>query len=415
MSQFAYFRKLFPLLFLVFLDSLSYFMVIPVLLHLFFDPGIGLLPSETTQAFRQSLTGITISLSTFAAIISAPLMGTLSDQWGRKKVMLSCLGLMAIGFILPIIGIVSHQLFYVIAGRLIAGIGSSCQPVAQAAIADICQQFEEKLAVRQKAVFLGWASIAMTLSLIVGPALGGYLSDPAVATGFNPTTPYYAALVLVMLNAMLLWRFQETLVSQKIEGVLSVKNLILELPKVVRDYRLGIWLFTFFMMELGWSQYYNVVLLYLRSTYHYTVLQNSHFGTYLGICMALGLWFVYPSWIKKVSVFPCLQISLGGMLISLAACTLFPEASIQWIFGAIAAVFQGMVHISLLTLISQAVPTAQQGRVMGYTSTLLFSAWLLTAFFSGFLMSLLVLLPFALAALAIAASFYGVSRLKSFF
>src|SRR3990167_7430536 len=140
-----HFRRLFPLLLLIFIDSFSYFVVIPVLFELFFSAHYGILPKSTTLATRDFLTGFTICLSTVAALIASPFVWNLSDKYGRKKTLLICLVTIISGFLLPIIGIVKKSLLLILLGRTLSGIGSSSQPVAQAAVADLCHDDQKAL------------------------------------------------------------------------------------------------------------------------------------------------------------------------------------------------------------------------------------------------------------------------------
>ena len=117
-----HFLRLFPLLLLIFIDSFSYFVVIPVLLQLFFHNHFGLLAANVTQTTRDTLTGITISLSPLAALFAAPIVGALSDKYGRKKTLIGCVLAVSVGFLLPILGILQKNLYLILAGRLMAGV-----------------------------------------------------------------------------------------------------------------------------------------------------------------------------------------------------------------------------------------------------------------------------------------------------
>lgn len=196
------FRRLFPLLLLIFVDSLSYFVVIPVLMRLFYGDHTSILSHNTSMMMRDVLTGVTIALSPLATLLSAPFIGNASDHYGRKKTLLGCLCCVLIGFALPIMGIMQKSVALIMMGRFIAGIGSASQSIAQAAVADLCHE-------KDKARMLGNIALMMTLALIVGPLVGGYLSDVNLSHAFGLTTPYFFALILSVLNiGLLLFFFQ---------------------------------------------------------------------------------------------------------------------------------------------------------------------------------------------------------------
>lgn len=387
-------KRLTPLLLLIFIDSFSYFVVIPILLQLFFQDSFGLLPSDTTLTQRNLLTSFAISISTFAALISAPFIGSLSDKYGRKITLLTCLSIMAFGFLLPIIGFYKKSIVLILLGRTVSGIGSVSQPVAQAAVADICDH-------KEKSIALSWIAMMMTLPLIVGPLVGGYLSNNHLVSWFGITTPYWMAFLLSIINfALIIFYFKETLNRGLASKTESIFTTIAKLKNVAQRYRIGALLLAFFLMELAWSQYYQASPLFLTHAAHYTAQQVGLFHAYLGIIMTLSLLVVYP--LLNRYIVPK-RLALHGtllVLLGLMGCTLFPSAPFQWAFASLVAMFAGCTYVSLLTCISNQTPPNQQGFIMGYTSTILFLAWMLTGFGSGWLISIKLLLPFYVATLA---------------
>tara|TARA_R110000868_G_scaffold10639_4_gene51670 strand:- start:78470 stop:79702 length:1233 start_codon:yes stop_codon:yes gene_type:complete len=389
-------RRLIPLLLLIFIDSVSYFIVIPVFLQLFYDPSYGLLSADVSNTTRNVLVGSAIALSKLAALIAAPLIGSLSDHLGRKKTLLICLASIIVGFALPILGIWQKSITLILLGRLISGIGTASQPIAQAAVADLATG-------KRKSYFLSLIAIMMTLSIIVGPLAGGYLSDKHLVAWFSIATPYWAAFLLSIISFMLISIFfRETRSSDMRKQMLSVWDVLTGLPKAIKQYRIGVLLLLFFCLELGWSQYYQGILLILHSNFHYTAQQIANFNAYMGVLMVLGLLILYPLFIQFLNVKTIMTLSMSLVTIGLIACSVFHNtASSQWIWVSLVAIFTGSAYVSLLTLISNRVSATQQGWAMGYTSTLLFSAWVITGFASGWLVSLHMHLPLYIAATAL--------------
>lgn len=396
-------KRLFPLLLLIFIDSFSYFVVIPVLLELFFNPHYGLLPANASVATRDFLTGFTIALSTVAALIAAPFVGNFSDHYGRKKTLLICLVSIFFGFFLPIIGIMTKHLSLILLGRLLSGIGSSSQPVAQAAVADLCKDDE-------KSLFLSFIALMMTLPIILGPLAGGYLSDSHLVSWFNATTPYCLAAAISLVSFfIILFFFQETMQSRMRAQMLSVREVIIGLKQAIKAHHIGLLLLVFFCVELGWSQYYQSVSLILSQQFHYSIQQVSLYNALMGIFMSGGLLFLYPIWMKYASTQKIMFYSTILAFTGLLSCAIFP--SVQYIFVWMVAIFTGTAYVSLLTLISNRVPATHQGWIMGYTSTILFLAWMITAFNGGWLVSVHATLPLWVAAGALLIGVISAQRL----
>ncbi len=168
-------KRLIPLFLLIFIDSLAYFIVIPALLRLYFNSDHSILPANTSMIVRNMLYSATVALSSLAFIISSPIVGKLSDRFGRRITLFYALLAAFFGFLLPIIGILTGHLSLVLIGRFIAGASTSSQPVAQAAVSDFTTG-------KTKAFYFSLIAVAMTLAMVIGPIAGGYLSDPKLVS-----------------------------------------------------------------------------------------------------------------------------------------------------------------------------------------------------------------------------------------
>jgi len=398
-------RKLLPLLLLIFIDSFSYFIVIPVLLQLFFNHQYHLIPDTTSLKNREILIGLVIGTSSLATLISAPIIGYLSDRYGRKKILGVCLLSVSLGFALPILGIIHNLLFLIILGRFLAGLGSASQAIAQASVADIYQDQDknnsQKKSINKSRAF-GLIALMMTLPIILGPFAGGYLSDPNIISWLDIKTPYYFSLGLSLLNFFLLILFfRETLnlnqtSNQNLKTNLKLKassqkfpanifNLFWQLKFSIKTYSIGLFVFLFFSLEFVWSFYYQTISLFLSQKFLYSAQKISLFYTLMGLVMSLGLVLIYPVLIKFFKIKNIMITSFILVISSLFISFLFKQIpETQWVFSPIISIFTGITYVSLVSLISEKIPDDQQGWIMGYLSTLLFLAWMMTGFLSGF-------------------------------
>jgi DHA1 family tetracycline resistance protein-like MFS transporter len=162
------------------LDMLAVGMIVPVLPKLV----ASFLGDDTAKAARMyGLFGTVWALMQF---IFAPVLGTMSDRFGRRPiVLLSNFGL-GLDYILMAL---APTLSWLFVGRVISGITAASVPAASAYIADVTP--EEK---RAKA--FGMLGAAFGLGFIVGPALGGLLG------GISPRLPFWVAAALSLANAM---------------------------------------------------------------------------------------------------------------------------------------------------------------------------------------------------------------------
>ena len=179
------YRQLIPLLLIIFIDSMGYFIAIPILVRVI-GPESELLAFSVTETTRNLLFSLALAIMPLAAIISRPLIGYYSDRFGRKKILAYCLMGSGVGFLLPVLGFAINSFAIVVLGRLVSGVTASSQAIAQAAITDIT-------AGKRKAFFLSMNALCMTLAMAGGSTLGGVLSDHNLVAWFSNSTPFLVA------------------------------------------------------------------------------------------------------------------------------------------------------------------------------------------------------------------------------
>jgi MFS transporter, DHA1 family, tetracycline resistance protein len=163
----------------VLLDMLALGVIVPVLpkLIIHFEQG------DMSMAARQ--TGIFAFVWAAMQFVFAPVMGALSDRFGRRPVvLLSNFGL-GCDYILMA---VSPTLSWLFLGRVISGITSASFPTANAYIADVTPE-------SGRAAKFGMLGAAFGLGFIIGPAIGGMLG------GMGLRYPFWAAAGLSLANA----------------------------------------------------------------------------------------------------------------------------------------------------------------------------------------------------------------------
>jgi DHA1 family tetracycline resistance protein-like MFS transporter len=117
--------------------------------------------------------------------IFAPLIGNLSDRYGRRPVLLSSL----LGFSVDyLFSAFAPTIWWLFVGRIVAGITGASFTTASAYIADISEP-------EKRAANFGMVGVAFGLGFIIGPIIGGMLGD------YNIHYPFIAAAALALLNA----------------------------------------------------------------------------------------------------------------------------------------------------------------------------------------------------------------------
>ena len=198
-----------PLLLVLFIDGMGLGLVIPVLNGLIFDPNSQFLPAnDFSPLMHNVIYGAIISIFMLCWFFGAAVLGDLSDQIGRKKSLIICLLGAFLSYLLSAWAVNASSLTLLLLGRVIAGVTSGSQPIAQAAIIDLSTP-------ETKARNLGFILLSLSLGFIFGPLFGGLLSDKNISPYFNFATPFYFATLISFINIVFLYLFfNETFVSK---------------------------------------------------------------------------------------------------------------------------------------------------------------------------------------------------------
>ena len=152
------------------LDIVAMGIVIPVLPHLI-EEFVG------SNARAGLLNGVFVALWAGAQFLASPVIGSLSDQYGRRPVILiSCAGL-AVDYALMAL---APNLWWLAVGRLIAGVTSSSFTTIYAYMADITEP-------AKRARAYGLIGAAFSGGFVLGPVMGGFLGE------FGPRVPFWVA------------------------------------------------------------------------------------------------------------------------------------------------------------------------------------------------------------------------------
>ena len=164
----------------VLLDVIGFGIIMPVLPDLLetINP-VG--PSENSKVAGYLLFSYAVLQFFFA-----PVLGNLSDRFGRRRVLLVSLFAYAVNYL--IMGLAT-TLWVLFIGRVLTGIASATYATANAVIADITDPEE-------RAQNFGLLGMAFGIGFIIGPALGGALGD------WDVRAPFFLAAVLAFANTL---------------------------------------------------------------------------------------------------------------------------------------------------------------------------------------------------------------------
>ncbi len=155
----------------VLVDMLGLTLVIPFLTY--FIQDLAAADGITDVGSRDFWVGVTIAIYSFAQFLFTPILGSLSDRLGRRPILM--FGLLSNSVFFIVFGL-SSSLTMALVARFLAGAGNGSIAVTKAYIGDISEP--EKIPAR-----MGMIGAAFGLGFMIGPFIGGVLSDPANSIG----------------------------------------------------------------------------------------------------------------------------------------------------------------------------------------------------------------------------------------
>ncbi|KIN73613.1 putative tetracycline resistance protein, class C [Sulfitobacter guttiformis KCTC 32187] len=165
------------------IDAMGIGLIVPVMPDLIQEVGGGTLAEAAIWG------GILSTTFAVMQFLFGPLMGGLSDRFGRRPVLLTALVVMALDYVLMAL---AGALWVLLLGRVIGGITAATQSTATAYIADISAPHE-------RAARFGLVGASFGAGFVLGPLLGGLLAE------YGTRAPFWVAAALAAGNALLGW------------------------------------------------------------------------------------------------------------------------------------------------------------------------------------------------------------------
>jgi DHA1 family tetracycline resistance protein-like MFS transporter len=323
--------------------------------------GFGIILPVLPQLIMQ-LTGVTIDraavyggwLSFVYALMQffcAPVLGNLSDRFGRRPVIL--FALVALGCDYFIMGF-APVVAWLFIGRTIAGMAGASFTPAYAYLADITEP-------AKRAQSFGLMGAAFGLGFIAGPAIGGLLGN------LGPRAPFFTAGVIALANATLgFFALPESLPLQSRRPFDWLRaNPLGTLLQMRRYPAVLLMLGALFLWQLGHQVLPSTWAFYTIARFHWTSAQVGYSLAFVGTLMALAqgvLTRVLIPWLGGER-----RAALVGMLAAVLAYVGYAGVSQGWMMYVVALTtfFFALTYPSMNALASQQIPANAQGELQG--------------------------------------------------
>jgi DHA1 family tetracycline resistance protein-like MFS transporter len=337
-------ERLIPIFIVVFVDILGFSIILPLLPYYV----------REINAAGASV-GPLIASYSLCQFIAAPILGNLSDTYGRRPVLLYSQFGSLLGFIL--LGLAIHlpyPLAWLFAGRMIDGLSGGNLTVAQAYISDITEP-------RERAKTFGMIiGVSFGLGFTIGPGLGAIISHRFG----HSVTAYLAAffsLSSIIATFFLLPETQRRLDEARVRGLAMYTRVV----DYLRIAELRPLLAVFFFMSLPFTIYTTMFALYAQTHLGFDERQAGYFLTLVGLLGVVWQGGLIGPIVKRFGEYKSLMV---GLVASAAGLYYVTAVDVWWklIFVAILFSFgHSVARPSLTSLIAQAAPPDRRGGVFG--------------------------------------------------
>lgn len=378
-------NSLYSLLFTIFNDSLGWGIVLTIFAPLFFDPSKGLLVG-VSDALRNIVLGLFIGSYAITQFFAMPLIGALSDHFGRKKILQwTILGAMA-SFALSALAIRWNSLFVLFLARLAAGFFSGNASTAQASVADMSTE-------TTKAKNLSLTSMVASIAWIAGPPLGGFLAMSQWVAWFDFSTPFWFLTLSFLLN--FIWVNKSYVETYEKKGKHDWKQEIKDLATLSKIPQMKGWLFVAFFFYFGWFFYVLFYPTFLVQEFQFGPREIGLFSAYLSVFWMVGS-FCVNRWLGGEKVAPSSIIVIAFPLLAFLLFFAALETSVvAWsVFFPFLAFCGSMVWIHIMALTSNLAGEKNQGKSFGLLQSLSSLALFVAPLWTGFLAAYNIHLPF---------------------
>ena len=332
----------------VFIDLVGFGIVIQVLPHYVEGTKFNATPRTV---------GILFASYSVMQLIFSPILGRLSDKYGRRPILFFSLLGTSLGFL--ILGLAT-TLWMLFLGRIIDGITGGNISTAQAYIADITTP-------ENRAKSMGLIGAAFGLGFTFGPAIGGVLSQWGIGV------PFFFAGGLALANAVLLYfTLPETVTPDHPARVSAATGRWSQLADAVRQPRLAYVLAIYFLFVVAFSIMTTAFALFTMYRFGYDAEHNGYFFMYVGIIGALIQGGLIGRLVKTFGEMPLVIVGALLFTASLFAMPLTgPQTGLGLLLlvGGTFALGNSLATPSLQTLASRSAGRGEQGGVLGVTQS----------------------------------------------
>lgn len=399
-------KALIPYSIVILLAYIGFAMPLPLLPEMFLDAELSIIPS-TSLVGKMVLLGLIMASFPLGQFFGSPLLGRLSDRYGRKKVVLWSLAGASIGYLITAFSVSQVSIPGMFFGLACCGFCEGNVTIAQSVVADLTENGKDPA---EKAAHFGWINICISLGFIIGPLMGGQLANRDLVSWFTFATPFWIAACLTLVGIGVIYLLSKETLNLHPE---KEWRLFGSMWNAIKKKELARYYAANLFLALGFFAYFRFLPVFLEQKFDFSVSMLSYVMVYDSLLISAGVIWLIPYLARRFK--PAITLSLFSFLLAIAfVCCLIPSSPYALIVTLIpVGLCLGVVLSNGALIISNAASSQFQGQALGTLTSVQVVAEIFTGFAGGPMAALWVSLPLYLgAAMTVIGGLILLPRLK---
>ncbi len=403
-------RQFLVILLIVFLGFLGISMPYLIFPALFLNPAYSILPASWGSTSHAIFLGITLAAYPLGQFIGSPILGALSDDYGRKKLLAGSLVLSGLFNLLSGFAIAWQNLELLIISRFLAGLMEGNIAIARAMGAD--------LKLLSKHTTFGRINAVTSIAYLIGPLIGGLMTDKELFEGLSTSTPFYVICILFFalagLSILVLEKKAASAPTQK-RTVMQRINILKRMLVLFANKQLQFLIIASTTFTLAVDIFYEFAPVYLTIKWTLVPAQLIYYNGVLCIGLAIGNGWLPAYFTSMAAKKRGIMGSMGSFALCLLGVLFTDSVFFMLLLNVFAGIAIGIAATLITVKISDSVSDAIQGEVMGVQMSLRVLGDALICLFGGILLVLSPkLILFVAAALSAAVMGYYALKQKKY-
>lgn len=371
---------------MIFIDWMGIGLVYPMFSSMIYQKDSLLLPHDTLETVKGTVLGILIAITPFVSFFFSPVFGTLSDMKGRRGILIWCLSLGVVGYLIGCFGVFSQSLAILILSRVLVGVSCANSSVIGAALVDVSVPEE-------KARNFSYFNMACGIGFMVGPFIGGKLSESFLFWDGGYHVPFLFAGVVTLINLILvLFLFKETNFSKRDQKIDFLQG-ILNIRQAFQSREMKLLFCSILLFSFGWCFYWEFISVTWIDQFQFTASEIGNVYAYGAIFYSLSSGFLVPALSKRMRPEKLLLMGLILSGIAIFSNELNRTGDELWWIIPFQQTCISLLFPTAAALVSNMAGEKNQGEYLGIFYSIESFGFGFSPLISGFLLGFYVKMP----------------------